>query len=76
MNLEDQVPVLILHVLEADITENASIVDQDVNPSKGLDGSLDNGLSVLYTVIVGYGLAASSFDLLDDGVGGLYLVSE
>ena len=70
--LHHQVPVLIFHVLEADIAQNAGIVDEDINSAKGLDRSLDNLVTVLDRVVVRDGLAASRCDLLDNLVCGLW----
>ena len=68
VHLHDQVPVLVLHVLESDIAENAGIVDEDIDAAERINGSLDDGLAVLDRIIVGDGLAAGSADLLDDDV--------
>jgi hypothetical protein len=71
VHLHHQIPVLILHVLKADIPQNAGIVDEHVDSAKSLDGSLDNPVAVLNGVVVCNGLAAGRCDLLDDLVGGL-----
>jgi hypothetical protein len=71
VHLHHQIPVLILHVLKADIPQNAGIVDEHVDSAKGLDGGLDNPVAVLNGVVVCNGLAAGRCDLLDDLVGGL-----
>jgi hypothetical protein len=71
VDLEDQVPVLVLHVLEADIAQDTGVVDQDVDPAERLDGGVDNLLAVLDAVVVGYCLAACGFDLVDDNICGL-----
>jgi len=76
VNLEDQVPVLILHVLEADITQDTGIVDQDMYASEALDCSLDDGLAILNTVVVCNSLSSCALDLLYHSVGGLCLVSD
>jgi hypothetical protein len=68
----DEVPIGILHVLEADIAQNAGIVDEDINATKSLDGGIDNLLAKLYTVVVGNGIAAGFFDFVYDNIGGLY----
>ena len=47
MNLYDEIPILILHVLEADIAENTGVVDQNVDPAEVLDGGVDDGLAIL-----------------------------
>jgi hypothetical protein len=71
MNLDNQVPIIILHVLEADVAEDTGIVDEDVDAAESLDGSFDDCLTILDTAIVGNGLAASFFDLLNDHIGSL-----
>jgi len=70
--LHHQVPVLVFHVLEADVAQDAGIVDEDVNPAKGLDRGLDDLAAVLDGVVVCDGLAASRCDLLDNLVRGLW----
>lgn len=71
MNLHDQVPVLVLHVLEGDISQDTGIVNQDINAAKSLDGSLDDLLAVLDAVVIGNGIAALGLDFLDDDISGL-----
>lgn len=71
MDLHDQVPVLILHVLQADIAEDAGVVEQDVNSAKGLDGRVNDAVTVLDAVVVGNSLAARGLDLVDDNIGSL-----
>lgn len=71
MNCDDEVPVLILHVLEADISQNAGIVDQNINAAEVLNGSFNDLLAIRDAVVVGYGLAACSPDLIDDNIGSL-----
>lgn len=72
MYFHNQIPILILHVLEADIAENAGIVDQDIDAAEGVDGGLDNVLAVLDRVVVGYCISASLLDLLYYSLGCLY----
>lgn len=71
VHLHNEVPVLILHVLEADIPEDAGIVDEHVDPAKGLDRRLDDLVSILNRVVVRDGLAAGGCDFVDDSVGRL-----
>ena len=52
MDANDQVPVLVLDVLEADVSEDTGVVDEDVDAAKGLDGGVDDALAVLYRVVV------------------------
>jgi hypothetical protein len=68
MNCRDEVPVLILHILEADISQNAGIVDQDINAAEVLNSSFNDLLTISDAVVVGYGLAARSLDLIDDDI--------
>jgi hypothetical protein len=74
VHLEDEVPVLVLHVLEADIAQDASIVDEDIDAPKRLDGRLDDPVAILDAVVVGYCLAARGFDLVDDDICGLCVI--
>lgn len=71
MNLEDEIPVLVFHVLEADVAQNTGVVDEDVDTAEGLDGRVDNPVAILDAVVVGYCLAACGFDLVDDDIGSL-----
>lgn len=67
----DQVPVGVLHVLEADIAQNTGIVDKDVDAAEGVNGSLDDLVTKLDAVVVCNGLASSLLDLVDDDISGL-----
>jgi hypothetical protein len=71
VNLDDQVPVIIFHILETDVPQNASIVDQDVNPAKRIDSSLNYVLAVLDTIVVRDCLTTRISDLVDNDIGGL-----
>ena len=73
MNLEDQVPILILHVLKADVTQDPGIVDQDMYASKALDCSLDDCLAILDTVVVCNSLSSCALDLLYHSIGSLHI---
>ena len=73
MDSHDQVPVLVLHVLETDISQDTGIVKQHIDAAIVLDGCLDDLLAVCDAVVVGYCFAASGFDLVDDDISGLYL---
>ncbi len=65
VHLHNQIPVLVSHILEADISQDASIVDQHINTTKCIDGRLDDPIAILHAVIVGHGFAAGRADLLD-----------
>lgn len=71
MNFVNQVPILVLHILKADISENSSVVDQDIDAAKGLDSGIYDLVAELNTVVVRNGLSASCFDLLDNDIGSL-----
>lgn len=71
MDAVDEIPVLILHILETDVTENTGIVKQNINTTEVLDSSLNDTLAILYTVVVGNRLTASGTDLLNDDIGSL-----
>ena len=72
VNGVDEIPVGILHVLEADIPENTSVVEQNIDAAEVLDGRLNDGLTVLDAVVVGNRLAAGGADLLNDDICGLF----
>lgn len=68
VNAVDQIPVGILHVLEADIPEDTGVVEQNIDTTEVLDGCLNDGLTVLDAVVVGNGLAAGGADLLNNDI--------
>lgn len=71
MHLDNQLPIRVLHILERNISQDSSIVEEDVYSSELLYCSLDNLLSVFYRVVVGDGFSSRLADLFDDEVGGL-----
>jgi hypothetical protein len=71
MNSSDQIPVLIAHVLEADVPKDTGIVEQHVDSAIGLDGCFDDLVAILNAVVVGYRLAACGLDLVDNYISGL-----
>jgi hypothetical protein len=71
----NQIPVRLLHVLEADIAQDAGIVDEDIDATEGVDGCLDDGFSVLDRVVVGDCFAACGADIIDDFVCRLWVMS-
>lgn len=68
MHSNDQVPILILHVLEANIPQDTSVVDQDIDAAVVLDGGFDDLLAVRDAVVIGYSLTACGFDLIDNNI--------
>ena len=75
MHVDDQVPILVGEVLEADITKNAGIVDEDIDAAVGLNGGFDDLVAIGYAVVVGYSFAARGYDLIDDYICGLQTMS-
>jgi hypothetical protein len=71
MNLHDQVPVLILHVLETDIPKDTSVVDEHIDAAECADGSLYYLLAELNAVVVSNSLSAGFLDLVNDDISGL-----
>ena len=71
MHLENQIPILIFHILKADISQYSRIVDQYVYPSKILDGCLNYRFAVLNAVVVGDGLSAFGFNFFNYCICGL-----
>jgi len=56
----------LLHVFEADVAQDAGIVDQHIDAPETVNGRLDDGIAVFDRVVVGNGLAAGRADLVDD----------
>jgi hypothetical protein len=71
VNVLNEIPILILHVLEADIAENTSIVDEDIDATKGLDSGFDDFVTILNAVIVGNSFSAGLLDFVDNDIGSL-----
>lgn len=71
MDLVNEIPVLILHVLKADIAEDTGVVQQDIDAAEVLDGGVDDGFTVLDAIVVGGGFAPGGFNLFDDDIGSL-----
>ena len=71
MDLDDQIPIRIRHVLEADIPQNTRIIDEHIYSSKVLDCRLDDLVSIFDAVVVGNRFASSGADFVNDQVGSL-----
>lgn len=71
MDFDNQIPILILHILEADVPQNPRIVDEHIDPSESLNGRLNNLLAILHAVVVRDRFAARGFDFVDDYIGRL-----
>ena len=71
MDFHNKIPVRIFHVLKADIAENAGIVDKNINTAEIRNGGINDLVTKLDAVVVGYSLAARFLNFLDDDIGGL-----
>lgn len=69
VHIENGVPEGVVHVGKGFVTEDTSVVDNDINAAVVINGSLDNGLTVLSRSLDADGLATSLLDLVDDIVG-------
>ena len=73
MDRNDEIPILVFHILEGDVAKDTGIIEEDVDAAEVLDGGLDDLVTILDAVVVCYCLAACGFDLIDDGICGLPL---
>ena len=71
MDFHDQVPVELAHFLEAHITQDASVVDHDVDGAESIDSSLDNLVTEFDGVLVGDCNTTLGLDLIDNGICGV-----
>ena len=71
MDSDDQVPIFILHVLEADVSEDARIVDQHINSAEVLDSRFNDTLAVDHIIVVCHGLSPSGSNLVDNDISSL-----
>jgi len=71
VNLVHQVPVGLFHLQKAHISQDAGVIDDNVDATKVINGRLDDGLTVLHRVVVGCCLATGLFDFLDHQISGL-----
>lgn len=75
MDAVDQVPVLVLHILETDIPQDSGVIKQHIDATEILDRSFNDTLAILNTVVVGDRLTTGGPDLIDDDIGSLGDVS-
>lgn len=68
MDCDDQIPVGICHVLKADVSQDPSVIDENVYPSEFFYGRLDDPLAILNAVVVCYRFAASGSNLVNDNI--------
>ena len=71
MDIDDEVPVLVGHVLEGDVAEDTSVVDEDVDAAVVVDCGLDDLLALGDRVVVGDGLAACGLNGVYDDISSL-----
>lgn len=69
MNLQDEIPVFILHLLEGDIPQDTCVVQEDINLAEVIDGSLDDLIAFNDRVVVCDGNTTLGLDLFDNLVG-------
>jgi hypothetical protein len=72
MDTDDRVPLLLAGVDQHPVADEARVVDEDVQPSEGVDGLLDHrggSLEIGNVGAVDDRFTAQRLDLLDDLVG-------
>jgi hypothetical protein len=74
MNTDNQIPILVCHVLEADIAKDTSVIEEDIDPAVVLDGGFYDLFTIFDAVVVGDCFAACGFDFVDDYICGLELL--
>ena len=47
VNVHDDVPLVVGHVRESLVAEDASVVDEDINSSVGINGGLHDSITIL-----------------------------
>src|SRR5215510_9599987 len=73
MNVDHRIPLLLGHVENHPVTQNAGVVDENIELAEAIERALDDTLGRLEigdAFIVGYGFTAGSFDFLDNLLGG------
>ncbi len=68
MDFDDQVPILIRHVFEADIPQNTGVVKEHIYPAKCLDSGVYYPIAILDAVIIRDSFASSSSYVIDNYV--------
>jgi hypothetical protein len=69
VDVEHRLELLLRHVLERRVAQDARVVDDDVDLAERVERRLHDGLAALrrgHRVVVGHGLAAGGLDLVDD----------
>ena len=71
MDVDDGIPVALVHVEQHPVAEDPGIVDEDVESSEGVDGRVHERVRTVpvgHVVGVGDGLSAGGANLVDDGL--------
>lgn len=68
MDVQDGIPQAIVHIRERLVTQNASIVDDNVDAPKGINSSFDNGVTILNRTPDPNGLASQLLDLVYNAI--------
>lgn len=71
VNVVNQIPVSISNLFEGNVAQDAGIVNDDVDSTKGLDGGINDLVTVFNRVVVSNGLTASSDNLFDNNISSL-----
>lgn len=66
VNSVNQIPIGIFHVLEADVAQDTSVVEQNIDATEGFDSGVDDRLAIFDAVVVGNGFPTSGTNFLDD----------
>ena len=66
-----QIPVCICHILEADVSQDTGIIDQNIDATECLYSCLNDLLSIFYAVVIRNGFSTGCLDFVDDNIGGL-----
>lgn len=69
VNVHDGVPEVVIHVGEGLVAEDTGVVDDDIDTAKGINSSLDNGITVLSRELGTDGLATHLLDLVNNIIG-------
>ena len=68
MDLHNEVPVEISHLLEGNISQDASVVNDNVHSAEVVDCCLHNLVSELHRVVVGYCSSSQLLNFLNNDV--------
>ena len=66
MYIHNHVPQGVVHVIERFISQDTSIVDEDINPAKIINGGLYYGISIFCRCFIADCLSTEFLDLLDN----------